>query len=72
MQGTGYSGRIPVYEFLKMNSLLRDRIQDGDTGRKLIRPEPELYFHTMEQTAQSLTKEGLTDWKEVQSMLLNV
>ena len=55
-----------------MNSLVRDRIQAGDTGRKLIRPEPELYFHTMEQTAQRLTKEGLTDWKEVQPMLLNV
>ena len=26
----------------------------------------------MEQTAQRLTKEGLTDWKEVQSLLLNV
>jgi type II secretory ATPase GspE/PulE/Tfp pilus assembly ATPase PilB-like protein len=71
-RGTGYSGRIPVYEILKVNSLVRDRIQAGDTGRKLIRPEPELYFHTMEQTAQRLTKEGLTDWKEVQPLLLNV
>jgi hypothetical protein len=26
----------------------------------------------MEQTAQRLTKEGLTDWKEVQPLLLNV
>ena len=69
---TGYSVRIPVYEILKVNSLVRDRIQAGDTGRKLIRPEPELYFHTMEQTAQRLTKEVLTDWKEVQSLLLNV
>ena len=32
-----------------------------------MRPEPELYFHTIEQTAQRLTKEGLTDWKEVQA-----
>jgi type IV pilus assembly protein PilB len=71
-RGTGYSGRIPVYEILKVNSLVRDRIQAGDTGKKLIRPEPELYFHTMEQTAQRLTKEGLTDWKEVQPLLLNV
>ena len=71
-RGTGYSGRIPVYEILKVNSLVRDRIQAGDTGRKLVRPEPELYFHTMEQTAQRLTKEGLTDWKELQPLLLNV
>jgi len=26
----------------------------------------------MEQTALRLTKEGLTDWKEVQPLLLNV
>jgi len=26
----------------------------------------------MEQTAQRLIKEGLTDWKEVQPLLLNV
>ncbi len=70
-RGTGYSGRIPVYEILKVNSLVRDRIQAGDTGRKLIRPGPELYFHTMEQTAQRLTKEGLTDWKELQPLLLD-
>ena len=69
---TGYSSRIHVYEILKVNSLVRDRIQAGDTGRKLILPEPQLYFHTMEQTAQRLTKEGLTDWKEVQPLLLNV
>ena len=36
------------------------------------RPAPELYFHTMEQTAQRLTNEGLTDWKEVQTLLPNV
>lgn len=70
--GTGYSVHIPFYEILKVNSLVRDRIQADDTGKILIRPEPELYFHTMEQTAQRLTKEGLTDWKEVQPLLLNV
>ena len=69
---TGYFGRIPVYEILKVNSLVQDRIQAVDTGRELIRPEPELYFHTMEQTAQRLTKECLTDLKEVQPLLLNV
>ena len=37
-----------------------------------MRPALELYFHTMEQTAQRLTKEGLTNWKEVQPLLLNV
>jgi len=38
----------------------------------LIRPDTELYFHTMEQTAQRLAKEGLTDWKELQPLLINV
>ena len=38
----------------------------------MILPELGLYFHTMEQTAQRLTQEGLTDWKEVHPLLLNV
>lgn len=71
-RGTGYSGRIPVYEILKVNSFVRNRIQAGETGNKLIRPDTELYFHTMEQTAQRLAKEGLTDWKELQPLLINV
>jgi type II secretory ATPase GspE/PulE/Tfp pilus assembly ATPase PilB-like protein len=71
-RGTGYSGRIPVYEILKVNTLVRNRIQAGETGNKLIRPDTELYFHTMEQTAKRLAKEGLTDWKELQPLLLNV
>ena len=71
-RGTGYSVRIPVYEILKVNSFVRNRIQAGETGNKLIRPDTELYFHTMEQTAQRLAKEGLTDWKELQPLLINV
>ena len=71
-RGTGYSGRIPVYEILKVNSLVRNRIQAGESGNKLIRPDTELYFHTIEQTAQRLAKEGLTDWKELQPLLINV
>ncbi len=71
-RGTGYAGRIPVYEILKINSLVRDRIEAGDTGKKLIRDAPELYFHTLEQTAQRLLKEGLTDLEEVQPLLLNI
>ena len=69
---TGYSGRIPVYEILKVNSLVRNLIQASETGNKLSRPNTELYFHTMEQTAKRLAKEALTDWKELKPLLLNV
>ena len=68
----GYSGRIPLYEILKVNSLVRNRIQAGETGNKLFRLDPELYFHTIEQTAQRLAKEALTDWKGLQSLLRHV
>ena len=71
-RGKGNSGRIPIYEILKVNSLVRNRIQAGESGNKLIRPDTELYFHTMEQTAQRLAKESLTDWKELQPLLINV
>ena len=71
-RGTGYSGHIPLYEILKVNLLVRNRIQAGETGNKLIRSDPELYFHTMEQTAKRLAKEALTGWKELQPLLHHV
>jgi type II secretory ATPase GspE/PulE/Tfp pilus assembly ATPase PilB-like protein len=71
-RGTGYSGRNPLYEILKVNSLVHNRIQAGETVNKLIQPDPELNFHTMEQTTQRLVKEALTDLKELQPLLLHV
>ena len=69
-QGTGYAGRIPVYELLRVNRLVRDRIRNGHTGRELVEPHEDLHFQTMEQTAQRLVQQGLTSWREVQSLLL--
>ena len=69
-QGTGYAGRIPVYELLRVNRLVRDRIRNGHTGRELVEPHEDLHFQTMEQTAQRLVQQGLTSWREVRSLLL--
>ena len=44
---------------------MRNLIQAGETGNKLIWSDPELYFHIMEQTAQLLAKKALTDWIEL-------
>ena len=35
-------------------------------------PGAPLYFNTIEQTAQRLAKEALTDWKDLQPLLLHV
>lgn len=69
-QGTGYAGRIPVYELLRVNRLVRDRIRAGYTGRELVEPHKDLHFQTMEQTAQRLVQEQLTNWREVRPLLL--
>ncbi|MAE16215.1 MAG: ATPase [Deltaproteobacteria bacterium] len=69
-QGTGYAGRIPVYELLRVNRLGRDRIREGHTGRELVDPHEDLHFQTMEQTAQRLVQEQLTNWREVRPLLL--
>jgi len=69
-QGTGYAGRIPVYELLRVNRLVRDRIREGHTGRELVDPHEDLHFQTMEQTAQRLVQEQLTNWREVRPLLL--
>ena len=50
---------------------MRNRIQPGETENKLIQPDPELNYNTMEQPAQRLVKEALTDWKELQPLLLH-
>jgi len=69
-QNTGYSGRIPIYELLKINTLLRERICSKMTGEQLIAPDKDLYFHSMKQTANRLLKSGLTDKQELQSLFL--
>ena len=60
------------YEILKVKSLEGKQTQADETRNKLIQTYPELYFHTMEKTAQRLAKEALTDRRELQLLLLKV
>jgi type II secretory ATPase GspE/PulE/Tfp pilus assembly ATPase PilB-like protein len=66
--GSGYSGRVPVYEILRIDPVLRQRIREGCTSQNLIAPAPELYFHSFQQTSQRLIEAGITDEKELQTI----
>ncbi|MGK5092925.1 GspE/PulE family protein [Deltaproteobacteria bacterium TL4] len=67
--GSGYSGRVPIYEILKIDPSVKERIRKGNTGKDLIAPSETLYFHSFDQTAKRLTEQGVTDSKELESLI---
>ncbi len=69
-QGTGYSGRVPVYEVLEVGPVVQERIREGKTGADLVTPHPEVYFRRLEETARALVQAGLTDEKETGLVLV--
>ncbi len=69
-QGTGYAGRLPVYEVLEVGPVVQERIRQGKTGEALVAPHPKLYFRRLEETAGALVAAGLTDEKETGQVLL--
>lgn len=70
--GTGYSGRIPVYEILLVNSIIRERIRKGNIGHELVAAHESLCFHSFHQTSQRLLDNQLTDEQEVRSIMMDI
>ncbi|MBF0280562.1 MAG: type II/IV secretion system protein [SAR324 cluster bacterium] len=70
-RGTGYSGRVPVYEILHVNRTISSRIKSGKLSNDLIAPEKGVFFHSFEQTIQRLITEGVTDHHEVDTLLVD-
>jgi len=60
--GTGYRGRVPVVEWLRVNDELRRRIAARDVGE--LRAQPSLADH-----AQAVLREGLTNQAELNRVL---
>ncbi len=70
--GTGYSGRIPVYEILQVNRTISDRIKAGVLGKDLTAPGSGVFFHSFEQTMQRLVEKGITDREELKKIALDI
>lgn len=68
-KGSGYAGRIPLYEILKVNSLVSQRIRDGLLGNDLISPDSDLYFHSFQDIAEHLQNNQLTSISELSPIL---
>ena len=71
-RGTGYSGRVPAYEILRVNRTISERIKSGIQGNELIEPGENIFFHSFSQTIQRLINEGFTDRNEVETLLLDL
>ena len=59
---TGYQGRIPLLEWLRLNDTLRGQIRSGDLQN--ITPQPAL-----EESARELLRQGLSNESEMQRVL---
>ena len=63
--GTGYRGRIGVFEMLAVNSDLRDAISSGINGTDLRKKVAELDFIPMITNGQQLAYQGITTIEEL-------
>jgi len=67
--GSGYYGRIAVYELMKMNDTLRKLIAQGGDAITLAETARSLGFKTMVEDAMEKVALGLTDKSEVERVL---
>ncbi|MFN8050411.1 MAG: GspE/PulE family protein [Acidimicrobiales bacterium] len=63
--GTGYSGRVGVYELLKVTDEIRDEIVNKATAREIRATAMAQGMRTMQQEAFRLVAEGLTTVDDV-------
>ena len=68
-KGTGYHGRIPLYEILKLDQNLRERIRKNVSGPALLDEVERVYFRGMKETAGLLLEQRITDTKELRPHL---
>lgn len=68
-RGTGYFGRIPVYEILQVNHTIRHRIKQGKLGKELIASGEGVYCHTFQQTVDRLIQEQKTTSHEANKLM---
>lgn len=68
-RGTGYLGRLPVYEILQVSEALVGAIVDGQPRETLQRLARENGYRPMQEMARQLVAEGLTTHEEVVRVL---
>ena len=65
----GYHGRTPLYEILKLDQNLRERIRENVSGPALLEGIEGVYFRGMKETAGLLLEQRITDKKELRPHL---
>jgi len=67
--GSGYLGRLPIYEILSMTPVLAEMIASGASRHQLLAQLKEQGFATIESMALQRVKEGVTTLAEIKRLL---
>jgi type II secretory ATPase GspE/PulE/Tfp pilus assembly ATPase PilB-like protein len=62
-------GRTPVYELLRVNDVVQERIRQGKFGADVLAPDERLFFHSLAQTARRLVDDEHVLLEEVRPLL---
>lgn len=62
---TGYSGRIGIYEIMKITPILKELISRNATVRELKEAAMKEGMHTLRQSASTLVLKGITSYSEM-------
>ncbi|NQU44880.1 Flp pilus assembly complex ATPase component TadA, partial [bacterium] len=65
--GTGYRGRVALYELLTVTETIRDRVMDGATSTQLKRVAIEEGMKTLRSSGIQKIQDGVTTLEEVMS-----
>ena len=62
-------GRLPVYELLRLDETLQDRLRRQLATDELLAPYPGLYFRSIAQTAERMLHDHLVRKEELEPIL---
>ena len=69
--GTGYNGRIGIYEIMEMTNNLRNIVAAGKTTQELEDAAKEEGLRTLRQNAAEFVLQGLTSVEEMLKVTVN-
>ena len=62
-------GRLPVYELLRLDEILQERLRRQLATDELLAPYQELYFRSIAQTAERMLHDHLVRKEELEPIL---
>ncbi len=63
--GTGYKGRLGIYEFLELTEEAAKALQNGDNEAFKLAATMQTHYCSLSESAMELAKQGITSLEEV-------